>query len=154
MARCLRSLVLGIMAGLGLLLPLPQGEAYVVTQTLTQTPVTGRLADGGTFHGRLTVQTLTVDDDGQLAVTGVLTGTALSVAGRATKVPPRPFTAPAALLDLRGTCTTLVLDLAPMVVESVAQEITLVPVILGPREAPQEDRLLQAVLCTVARLQE
>ena len=154
MARCLRSLVLGIMAGLGLLLPLPQGEAYVVTQTLTQTPVTGRLADGGTFHGRLTIQTLTVEDDGQLAATGVLTGTALSVAGRATKVPPRPFTAPAALLDLRGTCTTLVLDLAPMVVESVAQEITLVPVILGPREAPQEDRLLQAVLCTVARLQE
>ncbi len=154
MARCLRSLVLGIMAGLGLLLPLPQGEAYVVTQTLTQTPVTGRLADGGTFHGRLTVQTLTVDDDGQLAVTGVLTGTALSVAGRATKVPPRPFTAPAALLDLRGTCTTLVLDLAPMVVAPLAQEITLVPVILGPREAPQEDRLLQAVLCTVARLQE
>ncbi len=154
MARCLRSLVLGIMAGLGLLLPLPQGEAYVVTQTLTQTPVTGRLADGGTFHGRLTVQTLTVDDDGQLAATGVLTGTALSVAGRATKVPPRPFTAPAALLDLRGTCTTLVLDLAPMVVAPLAQEITLVPVILGPREAPQEDRLLQAVLCTVARLQE
>jgi len=142
------------MAGLGLLLPLPQGEAYVVTQTLTQTPVTGRLADGGTFHGRLTVQTLTVDEDGQLAATGVLTGTALPAAGRATKVPPRTFTAPAALLDLRGTCTTLVLDLAPMVVAPLAQEITLVPVILGPREAPQEDRLLQAVLCTVARLQE
>jgi len=154
MARCLHSLVLGTMAGLGLLLPLQQAEAYVVTQTLTQTPVTGRLADGGTFHGRLTIQTLTIDEDGQLAATGVLTGTALPAAGRATKVPPRPFTAPAALLDLRGTCTTLVLDLAPMVVESVAQEITLVPVILGPREAPQEDRLLQAVLCTVARLQE
>ena len=154
MARCLRSLVLGIMAGLGLLLPLQPGEAYVVTQTLTQTPVTGRLADGGTFHGRLTIQTLTVDEDGQLAATGVLTGTALPAAGRATKVPPRPFTAPAALLDLRGTCTTLVLDLAPIVVAPLAQEITLVPVILGPREAPQEDRLLQAVLCTVARLQE
>src|SRR5262245_30745891 len=62
MARCLRSLVLGIMAGLGLLLPLQPGEAYVVTQTLTQTPVTGRLAGGGTFHGRLTIQTLTVDE--------------------------------------------------------------------------------------------
>ena len=154
MARCLRSLVLGIMAGLGLLLPLQQGEAYVVTQTLTQTPVTGRLADGGTFHGRLTIQTLTVDDDGQLAATGVLAGTALSVAGRATKVPPRPFSAPAALLDLRGTCTTLVLDLAPIVVAPVAQEITLVPVILGSRDAPQEDRLVQTILCTVARLQE
>jgi hypothetical protein len=153
MARCLRSRVLGLIAGLGLLLPLQPGEAYVVTQTLTQTPVTGRLADGGTFHGRLTVQTLTVDEDGQLAATGVLTGTALPAAGRATKVPPRPFTAPAALLALRGTCTTLVLDLAPIVVAPLAQEITLVPVILGAREAPQEDRLLQAVLCTVG-LQE
>jgi hypothetical protein len=58
------------------------------------------------------------------------------------------------LLDLRGTCTTLVLDLAPIVVEALAQEITLVPVILGPREAPQADRLVQTILCTVARLQE
>jgi len=154
MARWLRPLVLGLIAGLGLVLPLPPGEAYVVTQTLTQTPVTGRLADGGTFHGRLTIQTLTVDEDGQLAATGVLTGTALPAAGRATKVPPRPFTAPAALLDLRGTCTTLVLDLAPIVVAPLAQEITLVPVILGPREAPQADRLVQTILCTVARLQE
>ena len=154
MARWLRPLVLGLIAGLGLVLPLPPGEAYVVTQTLTQTPVTGRLADGGTFHGRLTIQTLTVDEDGQLAATGVLTGTALPAAGRATKVPPRPFTAPAALLDLRGTCTTLVLDLAPIVVAPLAQEITLVPVILGAREAPQEDRLVQTALCTVARLQE
>jgi hypothetical protein len=154
MARWLRPLVLGLIAGLGLVLPLQPGEAYVVTQTLTQTPVTGRLADGGTFHGRLTIQTLTVDEDGQLAATGVLTGTALPAAGRATKVPPRPFTAPAALLDLRGTCTTLVLDLAPIVVAPLAQEITLVPVILGAREAPQEDRLVQTALCTVARLQE
>ena len=154
MARCLLSRVLGIMAGLGLLFSLQQGEAYVVTQTLTQTPVTGRLADGGAFHGQLTVQTLTVDEDGQLAATGVLTGTALLATGRTTKVPPRTFTAPAALLDLRGTCTTLVLDLAPIVVAPLEQEITLVPVILGPRDAPQEGRLLQTLLCTVARLQE
>src|SRR2546428_3748000 len=32
--------------------PLPPSEAHVVAKTLAQTPVTGRLADGGTFHGR------------------------------------------------------------------------------------------------------
>ena len=154
MARCLRTFMLGMMAGLGLLLPLPQGEAAVVTQTLTQTPVSGRLADGGTFHGRLTVQRVTVGEDGQLAATGVLTGTARPTTGSATTVPPQTFTAPAALLDLRGTCTTLVLDLAPLVVLPLAQEITLVPVIVGPREAPQRDRLVQTLLCTVARLQQ
>lgn len=154
MARCLLSRVLGIMAGLGLLFSPQQGEAYVVTQTLMQTPVTGRLADGGAFHGQLTVQTLTVDEDGQLAATGVLTGTARLAAGQTTKVTPRTFTAPAALLDLRGTCTTLVLDLAPIVVAPLEQEITLVPVILAPRDAPQSDRLVQTLLCTVARLQQ
>jgi hypothetical protein len=154
MTRYLCSRVLGIMAGPGLLLPLQPDAASVVTQTLTQRPVTGRLADGGPLQGRLTVQTLTVEEDGQLAATGVLTGTARPAAGRATKVPLRPFTAPAALLDRRGTCTTVVLDLAPIVVAPLAQELTLVPVILGPREARQEDRLLQTLLCPVARLQE
>jgi hypothetical protein len=56
MSRFLLSLVFGVSAALGLLLPLPPGEAAVVAKTLAQTPVTGRLADGGTFHGRLTLQ--------------------------------------------------------------------------------------------------
>src|SRR2546428_398798 len=81
-----------------------------------------------------------------------LPGPAPLAGGRPTKVPPRPFTALAALLNLRGPYPTLVLDLAPMDVAPLAQEITLVPVILGPREAPQEDRLVQPILCTVARL--
>jgi len=154
MTRYARTLMLGMMAGLGLLLPLPQGEAAVVTPTITRTPVSGRLADGGTFRGRLTVQMVTVDADGQLTATGVLTGTARPAAGHATTVPPRTFTAPAVLLDLRGTCTTLVLDLAPLAVRPLAQEITLVPVILASRDAPPSDRLVQTLLCTVARLQQ
>jgi hypothetical protein len=80
----------------GPLLPLRPGEAYVVTKTLAQTPVTGRLADGGTFHGQLTVQAFTVNEEGQVAATGVLAGTATTAAGRATKVAPQTFTAPAA----------------------------------------------------------
>ena len=154
MTRFLLSVVLGVSAGLGLLLPLPPGEAYVITKTLAQTPVIGRLANGGIFHGRLTVQAVTVDADGQLVAAGVLSGTATPAAGRTTKVPARTFSAPAALLDLRGTCTTLVLDLAPLTVVPLAQALTLVPVLLTPQAATKEERLLQRTLCTMARLQE
>ncbi len=137
-----------------LLLLLGPSTASVVSKTLAQTPVTGRLADGGTFHGRLTVQAVTVDADGQLVAAGVLWGTATPAAGRTTKVPARTFSAPAAVLDLRGTCTTLVVDLAPLTVAPLAQALTLVPVVLTPQAAPKEERLVQRTLCTMARLQE
>ena len=137
MTRFLLSIVLGVSAGLALLLPLPPGEAYVITKTLAQTPVIGRLANGGTFHGRLTVQAVTVDADGQLVAAGVLSGTATTpAAGRTTKVPARTFSAPAAVLDLRGTCTTLVLDLAPLTVAPLAQPLGGDPLFtLGHRSA-------------------
>jgi hypothetical protein len=154
MTRFLLSVVLGMSTALGLLLPLPSGETAVVAKTLAQMPVTGRLADGGTFQGRLTLQALRFDEAGQLVATGVLSGTATPAAGRATKVPARTFTTPVALLDLRGTCRTLVVDLAPLTVAPLVPELTLVPVVLAPEAAPKEERVLQRALCTVARLQE
>ena len=155
MARPGRSFPLFTTTLVSLLLLLGHSAAAVVTKTLAQTPVTGRLADGGTFHGRLTVQAVSVDADGQLVAAGVLSGTATTpAAGRTTKVPARTFSAPAALLDLRGTCTTLVLDLAPLTVAPLTQALTLVPVVLTSQAAPQEERLVQRTLCTMARLQE
>ena len=154
MTRFLLSMVLGVSAALGLLLPLPLGETAVVAKTLAQTPVTGRLADGGTFQGRLTLQALRFDEDGHMVATGVLAGTATPAVGRTTKVPAHPFTTPVALLDLRGTCRTLVVDLAPLTVAPLGQALTLVPVVLAPETAPKEERRLQMALCEVARLQE
>jgi hypothetical protein len=154
MARHVRSVLLVGTTMVSLLLLLGHSEASVVTKTLAQTPVSGRLADGGTFHGRLTLQALRLDEAGQLIATGVLSGTATPAAGRATKIAVRPFTTPAALLDLRGTCTTLVVDLAPLTLAPLAQALTLVPMVLAPQAAPKEERLLQQALCTVARLQE
>jgi hypothetical protein len=154
MTRFLLSIVLGVSTVLGLLLPLPPSEAAVVAKTLVQTPVTGRLADGGTFQGRLTLQALRFDEDGQIVTTGVLSGTATPVVGRTMKVPAHTFTTPVALLDLRGTCRTLIVDLAPLTVAPLVQELTLVPVVLAPEAAPKEERRLQMALCTVARLQE
>ena len=154
MTRFLLSMVLGVSAALGLLLPLPLSEAAIIAKTLAQTPVTGRLADGGTFQGRLTLQALRFDEDGELVATGVLSGTATPAAGRTMKVPAHTFTTPVALLDLRGTCRTLVVDLAPLTVAPLGQALTLVPVVLAPETAPKEERRLQMALCTVARLQE
>jgi hypothetical protein len=154
MTRFLLSIVLGVSPVLGLLLPLTPSEAAVVAKTLVQTPVTGRLADGGTFQGRLTLQALRFDEDGQIVATGVLSGTATPAVGRTMKVPAHTFTTPVALLDLRGTCRTLVVDLAPLTVAPLVQELTLVPVVLAPEAAPKEERRLQMALCTVARLQE
>ena len=153
MTRFLLSMVLGVSVGLGLLRPLPPSEAYVVAKSLALTPVTGHLADGGTFHGWLTLQALTRDEAGQLIATGVLSGTATPAAGRVTKVPARTFTTPVALLALRGPCRTLVVDLAPLTVAPLAQALTLVPVLLAPQAAPKAERVLQRALCTVARLQ-
>jgi hypothetical protein len=154
MIRFLLSMVLGVIAGMGLLLPLPLGEAAVVVKPLVQMPVTGRLADGGTFHGRLTLQAVRFDEAGELVATGVLAGMAKPASGRTTKVPAHTFTTPVALLDLRGTCRTIVVDLAPLTVAPLVQALTLVPVVLAPETAPKDERRLQMVLCTVARLQE
>ena len=154
MTRFLLFVVLGVSPALGLLRPLPLGEAASVAKTLAQTPVTGRLADGGTFQGRLTLQALRFDEAGALVATGVLSGTATPAAGRTMKVPAHTFTTPVALLDLRGTCRTLVVDLAPLTMAPLMQALTLVPVVLAPETAPQEERRLQRALCTVARLQE
>ena len=154
MQRYLLSWLLVITSLVGPVLPLRHSEAFVVKNTLKQMPVTGRLADGGTFAGRLTVQALTVNDLGQLSATGVLTGTAISQTGTATTVPPRTFTAPAPLFDLRGTCTTLVLDVEPIFLAPLGQKVTLVPVTLDMQTIPKDERLLSTALCALARLQE
>src|SRR5262245_13029401 len=103
----------------GYAVPLGHSEVVGVKRVLTQMPVTGRLEHGGTFAGWLTVEELTVNDLGQLAATGVLAGTATSKAGNATPVPPHTVITPASLLDLRGTCTTLVLDAEPVFLERI-----------------------------------
>jgi hypothetical protein len=154
MTRFLPPVVLGVSAALGLLLQLALSKASVIAKTLAQTPVTGRLTDGGTFQGRLTLQAVRFDEAGELFAAGVLTGMAKPASGRTMKVPAHTFTAPVALLDLRGTCRTLVVDLAPLTVAPLVQELTLVPMVLAPEAAPKEERQLQMALCAVARLQE
>lgn len=154
MQRYLTAMLLTVTAVVGLMFLLRQGEAYVVQHPLTQVPVTGHLPEGGTFEGRLTIRTLTSDEFGQLSATGVLTGTAVLQPHTATKISPRSFTAHASLLDLRGTCSTVVLDLEPIFLKPLGQEITLVPIVLGLQDVPKKEHLMHTTLCALARLQE
>lgn len=154
MQRHLLSLLHAVTAGAGLLFLLGASEAFGAKHPLQQLPVTGRLADGGTFTGQLTVQELTANDHGQLAASVVLTGTALPQTGTATKMPPRAFITRAPLLDLRGTCTTLVLDLDPIFLDPLRQEVQLRPVTLDMQALQKDERLLSTALCALARLQE
>ena len=135
-------------------IPLGHSEAVGVKHVLTQMPVEGHLTHGGTFAGWLTVEELTVNDLGQLAATGVLTGTATHETGSATPIAPRTVITRASLLDLRGTCTTLVLDVEPIFLEPLGQEVTLVPITLDMYAVPKDQRLLGTTLCALARLQE
>ena len=153
MPRYLMFLLLVVVV-VGCAVPLGHSEVVGVKRVLTQMPVTGRLRHGGTFAGRLTVEELTVNELGQLAATGVLAGTATPEAGSATPIPPRTVITPASLLDLRGTCTTLVLDVEPIFLEPLSQEVTLGPITLDMHAVPKHEHLLGTALCALARLQE
>jgi hypothetical protein len=153
MPRHLLCLLLVVIT-VGCAVPLGHSEVMGVRHVLRQIPVAGRLEHGGTFAGRLTVEELTVNDLGQLAATGVLAGTATPEAGNATPISPQTVIAPASLLDLRGTCTTLVLDVEPIFLEPLRQEVTLGPITLDMHAVPEDEHLLGTTLCALARLQE
>jgi len=153
MPRHLMFLLLVVLA-VGCAVPLGHSEVVGVRHVLRQIPVAGRLEHGGTFAGRLTVEALTINELGQLAATGVLAGTATPGAGSTTQIPPRTVSTPASLLDLRGTCTTLVLDVEPIFLEPLRQEVTLGPITLDMQAVPKDEHLLSTTLCALARLQE
>jgi hypothetical protein len=154
MSRSLLAVCLVLAALVGRPLLSAAGEAAAPIPPLHRVPVTGRLADGGTFRGQLTLEALTVDDDGPLRATGALTGTARPTAGRPITLPAYAFTAPAAVLDLRGTCTTVILDLQPLIPAPLGQALTLVPLVLGPPGPSKRAHRVQTALCALARLQE
>jgi len=154
MSRLLCALLcVGTVLGGGLV-PVPDGAAYVVTTTLTQTPVTGQLADGRPFHGRLTVHVLTVEGSGHLMVTGVLTGTVTTAPGKARLLPAAAFTTPAAVLDPPGTCRRVLLDLAPITLAPLEHEVTLAPVLVGRRAGATPDDRVRTTLCAAAQRPE
>jgi len=148
---CARFLVVIILAGV--ILPPRFGEAVLASKPLQAMPVTGPVADGGTFQGRLTVHTLLGEPNGQLEAMGSVTG-ALLTPGVATPMPRRSFTARVTLLDRRGPCVTAIVAPEPIVLTRLEQQVTLEPVLVGLRTTAAPGPPRRATLCAVPPLQD
>ena len=120
---------------------------------LSQVPVTGALADGGTFQGLLNVTQLAVSN-GQLLVSGVLTGTATSATGVVTTI-NQTFQAVAGSLiggGAGGVCDILFLDLGPLHLDVLGLTVDLSRVTLDVNAVPGAGNLLGNLLCSLTGL--
>jgi hypothetical protein len=115
----------------------PLGEKYTATRAEVTSAARARLMrHPSTPRKRATQRQQTRGDwaiQRSLVIEGVQWGTA-------TQLPPRPLTVLASSRALRGTCTAVVLDRAPL--------------FLVPLAAPQAERLVRTALGALARLQE
>jgi len=130
---------------------------------LTDVPVTGTLADGGSFTGTLTAKHLSVDPvTRQITVDGVVNGTALKATGEAIDVVAQAFTTVASLnrpgvassssvvQPVQGvTCGILHLDLGPLNLNLLGLTVDLSEVILDVNAVTGAGNLLGNLLCAL-----
>lgn len=119
---------------------------------------------GGTLVGDVHIKSFSVDEAGQLMVTGVLNGVA-TVNGVATKVKRQEFTAPATLGEgvapaaagegisiQQLECQILFLDLGPLFLDVLGLQVDLAPVVLDITAVAGAGNLLGNLLCAVVNL--
>lgn len=121
------------------------------TTDLNDLPVTGTLADGGTFTGLLDITSLEVVD-GVLTASGTLTGTATQ--GTVVTQITQQFTDVAlGILDTGGAvCDILQLDIGPIDLDLLGLVVNLSPISLNVDAVPGAGNLLGNLLCAVAGL--
>lgn len=124
-------------------------QAAPSTGTLT-TPITGTVANGGTFAGTLNI-TRFVNQGGTLAAVGTLTGTLTNAAGAVIgTVTNVPVTVPVAAAS--GSCQILNLTLGPLDLNLLGLMVHLNQVVLNISAQPGPGNLLGNLLCAVANL--
>jgi hypothetical protein len=125
------------------------------TSPLAGIPVTGDLADGGTFEGVLTITELTLNEAGQLVASGVLEGVA-DQGGIVTEITQTFTDVPLSLLNGGGgpgaSCEILDLDLGPIHLDLLGLVVDLDEVNLDITAVPGPGNLLGNLLCAVAGL--
>jgi hypothetical protein len=109
-------------------------------------PVQGPLSPEGRFVGTLTVEAVTVADEGHLLLTGVLDGTAIHRTGATTQVRRQTFTAPAVPMDVEQMTDVVLLKMAPIPLASVGRQLTLAPIPLDIEAVPDESLLFSTLL--------
>lgn len=122
------------------------GAAPAGDEPLTHMSVQGRVSPAGGFVGHLTIVALTVDDAGQLLLTGVLTGTMSHRPGAKGQIMQQTFTAPATLSDPGRTTDVVLLTIEPIALTSRGVQIQLARITLDIDDLPSEVDVLLHLL--------
>ena len=106
-------------------------------------PVSGALADGGTFEGTISNFDASTNAAGDPVISGVLNGTATDAAGEVTRITDQAFTT--AALQPGGACDILFLDLLGL-------QVDLSQITLDIDAVPGAGNLLGNLLCAITGL--
>lgn len=113
--------------------------------------VTQDLGALGTFNGLFTPTGFS-NQDGQLAVTGVVTGTVTSLTGAVTQLDPQTVTTTVQNAAASGSCKILTLDLGPLHLDLLGLVVDLNAIHLNITAQSGPGNLLGNLLCAVAGL--
>ncbi|MGW5667496.1 hypothetical protein [Micromonospora sp. NPDC003776] len=129
-----------------------QASAVAPTASTVSTPVTGSFTDAlggiGSFTGTFT-PTRFINQNGQLAAVGTLTGTMTNSAGTSLGAVTQQVTTP---VQASGTCDILNLDLGPLDLNLLGLQVHLNEVVLDITAQQGPGNLLGNLLCAVAGL--
>ncbi|SBT49174.1 hypothetical protein [Micromonospora auratinigra] len=144
-----------VLAGTGVAQAAPatkQAPAAAPAASTLSTPVTGTFTDAlgsaGTFTGTFT-PTRFVNQNGQLAAVGTLTGTLTNSVGTSLGAVSQQVTTP---VQVSGTCDILNLDLGPLDLNLLGLKVHLNEVVLDITAQQGPGNLLGNLLCAVAGL--
>ncbi len=127
----------------------------VLGSVLAALPVSGALSDGGTFDGTLSATDFSLNEAGDLVVSGVLNGTATTSDGSTQAITNQAFSTTADLTSgARGgiVCDILQLDLGPLNLDLLGLTVDLSAIDLDINAVPGAGNLLGNLLCAVAGL--
>ncbi len=124
--------------------PAPAAAVAAAAPAATTVPVTGTLADGTAFSGRLSNLSTSVVN-GVLQLSGTITGTGLPAGGTSFSTPIQNLVTPAG-------CAILTLDLGPLHLDLLGLVIDLAPVHLNITAVPGAGKLLGNLLCAIVHL--
>ena len=133
------------------------------TRLLKNAPVSGALADGGTFTGKVSITEFGYDQATGLTVSGVLNGTATAANGTTTENISQTFndvhasltsasSSAAAGFQIQASCQILVLDIGAIHLDLLGLVVDLAPINLDITAVSGANNLLGNLLCAVTGL--
>jgi hypothetical protein len=132
----------------------PQFAPVPRNALLTNLPVTGVLQNVGSLVGTVDITSFDVDDDGDLMVTGELTGTVRDAAGNVVRtLTDAAFSAPADLVRAHHSkCDLLFLQLGPLDLDLLGLVLDLSQITLDLDAVSGAGNLLGNLLCGLVGL--